>query len=173
MATAVVITGSNAARAEEYIAQAREAVADVAGKITTCSPVMRSEPWGAFEGEEATPDFLNQVLVIDTPLLPDALLDALQRIEDGLGRKRTGESKQKKGAGEVSYNSRTMDIDILFYDDAVMDTERLVIPHPLIAQREFVLEPLAAVLPRFTHPVTGETVEQMLKRHRDGMRRAG
>lgn len=164
MAKAVVITGSNSGDRQMYMDEARRMLAETAGRITDCSPEFVSEPWGDFRGE-AEP-FLNQVLVIETGLTPVKLLDAVQDIENRLGRKRGGAPKADTRDGSRQYESRTIDIDILFYDDEVIDTERLVIPHPLMGEREFVLEPLAAVMPDRRHPVTGESVAGMLDKLR-------
>lgn len=164
MARAVVITGSNSGDRRERIDAAREALSRMAGDIAAASPVMSSEPWGEFAAEETTDDFLNQVLVLETPLPPAELLSATQYVEKLLGRERTGGEQGRKGTKPQVYASRAIDIDILFYDDRVVETDRLVIPHPLIAAREFVLRPLAAVMPDFRHPVTGESVRRMLEK---------
>lgn len=160
MAKAVVITGSNTGEREAALVAAKEAICASAGRVVDCSPVMGSRPWGQFNGSR-TPDFLNQVLVIETALSPDALLTMTQHIERELGRTKEYASDWR---GERRYDSRTIDIDILFYDDRVVESDRLAIPHPRIAEREFVLRPLAAVMPDFPHPVTGETVCRMLER---------
>lgn len=158
MAKAVLITGSNEGDRAAALAAARDAVATAAGRVEASSPVMGSEPWGEFR-EGAVGDFLNQVLVIETELSPHELLAVTQHIEKELGRVDKGDWKPAR-----KYSSRPIDIDILFYDDEVVNSERLSIPHPHIAGREFVLRPLAAVMPDFRHPVTGETVCQMLRK---------
>ncbi|NCB07154.1 MAG: 2-amino-4-hydroxy-6-hydroxymethyldihydropteridine diphosphokinase [Bacteroidia bacterium] len=119
------------------------------GEIILRSPVYETPPWG-FHSDE---NFWNQVLMVETSFMPEELLDKIARIERMFGRER------KPGG----YMSRGMDIDILYYDDAVVETETLVIPHPLIPQRKFVLVPLADIAPGFVHPLLGLTTLQMLQ----------
>ena len=118
------------------------------GKIDRISPVYVSPPWG-FEARE---EFWNQVIVVNTRLTPREVLHETQKIEAYFGRKR--ESGR--------YLSRRMDIDILFYDQLVLVSEELSIPHPLVERRKFVLIPLASVSPDFRHPVTGKSVTEMI-----------
>jgi len=146
---AVVITGGNLGEVAANLAAARDEIERSAGRIVAASKIYSSPAWGF----DAPQEFLNQVLVVETQLEPLELLDALQRIERQLGRLRDSASAR--------YTSRTMDIDILYYDRLVMDSERLCIPHPLIARREFVLRPLCEVMPQWCDPRTGLTVEQM------------
>lgn len=98
------------------------------------------------------PDFLNAAAEIHTILSPQELLDFFEEVEAGLGRTHKGE-----------YEPRTMDIDILFFNDEIICTERLTIPHPLIQERRFVLEPLSEIAPDYIHPLIQENVQTLLE----------
>lgn len=164
MARAVLITGGNRGDMASRLAEALQLIGELIGRVVKTSRVCRSEAWGF-----AADDFYNQVVQVETALEPEALLDAVQEIERRLGRDREAEKMEKEVTGE-RYASRTMDVDILFIDDLVLQTPRLTVPHPHIACRGFVLEPLAEVLPDLRHPVTGLTVTQMREELQLGMR---
>jgi 2-amino-4-hydroxy-6-hydroxymethyldihydropteridine diphosphokinase len=153
---AVLITGSNLGDRGAALDAARELLGRAAGRVVASSQVYGSEPWGDMEAGAA--GFLNQVLVLETELGPEQLLDVTQEVERTLGRTAKGAMPH----GRRKYASRTIDIDILYYDDLEIRTARLVVPHPLIARREFVLVPLAALLPDHKDPITGLTAQQML-----------
>ena len=148
MERAVLLTGGNLGDVAANLREAARRIAARVGCITARSRVYVSEPWG-FEAPER---FLNQVLVVETELSPGTLLETVQRIEAELGRER---------GGAPGYASRTMDIDILFYGNRVISTPRLTVPHPLLHERMFVLEPLGEVLPALVHPLLGRTVAEL------------
>lgn len=148
MARVVLLTGGNLGPVAENLEAASRAVAQEVGPIVGRSSVRESEAWG-FEAKE---HFLNQVLVVETELDPREVLRRCQHIEQRFGRVR------HPGQG---YTSRTMDIDILFYDRRIIDTPELRIPHPLIGERDFVLAPLEEIMGDFIHPVSGRTISQM------------
>lgn len=111
-----------------------------------------TEPWG-FEADEW---FLNELLVVETDLEPDDLMDRLLEIETELGRVRHPE--------KPGYQSRTVDLDILYYGDWVINTEKVTVPHPLLHLREFALKPLCEVIPDFIHPVFHLSQMQLLEK---------
>jgi 2-amino-4-hydroxy-6-hydroxymethyldihydropteridine diphosphokinase len=127
----------------------RTAVAAVTPAVTVLaeSPVYETLPWGVID----QPDFLNMVLKVKTYLAPPALLAHLKHIETQLGR-----------APSIRYGPRLIDVDILFYDDLVLNTSELTIPHPRLHERAFVLVPLADLAPDFVHPAFGKPVRALL-----------
>src|SRR6476620_6638289 len=138
MNEAFLLTGGNMGDRAGFLARAGKAVAAQCGPGLLASSVFETAAWG-MEDQDA---FLNQVLQVRTLLDPRGLLDTILKIEETLGRKR-----------EQRYGPRTIDIDILFFNDAVIDLPGLHIPHPRIQERRFVLEPLAEIAPQKIHPV--------------------
>jgi len=116
-------------------------------KLTAQSPVYQTPPWGYTEQAE----FLNMVVSAETDLKPRALLRYLKKIEKQVGR-----------TASFRWGPREIDIDILFYDDLVLHSRKLTIPHPRIQQRAFMLVPLTDLAPEFRHPLTGKTIRQHL-----------
>ncbi len=104
------------------------------------------------ESKIKQPDFLNGAVEIRTILTPRELLNVTQAIENKLGRVSKG-----------NYDPRTIDIDILFYGDDILAEDDLVVPHPMVQDRDFVLKPLSEIAPEFQHPIFQETVQQMLQ----------
>ena len=147
--------GSNVGDREEYIEQAVFLI----GKINGVSILKRSsnaetDP----EGKEDQPSFINAVLEIKTSLHPLKLLEELQNVESALGRER-----------EVEWGPRTIDIDILMYGNLVMSDERLQIPHPLMHERLFVLQPLKEIAPRAVHPILEKPIATIYEERKNEM----
>lgn len=151
MEKAILLLGSNEGEREERLQQAVENIANQIGDITSLSNIYQSEA----VGYESSSLYLNQVIVVQTDLEPFELLACTQQIENLLGRVR---SKTER------YTDRTIDIDILFYGDRIIDSETLTIPHPLIAEREFVLRPLMDIESTMKHPQTGVKIEEMWRK---------
>lgn len=144
-----VILGSNSGAKRELIEEAITCLRKRAGRLTACSSYYETAPWG-FESEEM---FLNRVAVFQTSLSPQAFLDICLQTEQQLGRIRSLSHR---------YTSRTIDIDLLFCDNLKIDTPSLQVPHPRIPERNFVLVPLAEVMPDFLHPVYRKKISELL-----------
>ena len=146
---AFIATGSNLGERGAYIRQGIEALkACEECVVEKESELIVTEPYGVTE----QPEFLNGMLQIKTLFTPLELLEKLNEIEASAKRER-----------KVHWGPRTLDLDIIFYDDLVLDTERLTIPHPDMQNREFVLQPLAELAVWYRHPVLGKTVRKMLE----------
>ena len=111
------------------------------------SPIYETPPWGVTD----QPAFLNMVVRAETHLTPLALLALLKRLEAQLGR-----------LPSIRYGPRKIDLDILFYDELILDTPELTIPHPRLHERAFVLVPLADLAPGLVHPVLGRSIRDLL-----------
>lgn len=142
--------GTNSGNKKENLTRAIENLSLALGLPTACSTFIESEPWG-FESENG---FLNCVVAFDTHLSPIELLDTTEEIERRLGR-------TKKSIGG-QYSDRTIDIDILFYGNEIINSDRLTIPHPLLHKRDFVLKPLHEIAPQLIHPAMGRTIDELL-----------
>lgn len=149
MARAYLSLGSNLGDRRAHLNRARELVSGLGP--TTFSSVISSEPWG-FDSPHL---FLNQCAILTTSLAPLQLLKALQEIEHSI-------SPASHRLADGSYADRAIDIDILAIDSLVLSLPNLVIPHPKMHLREFVLGPLAQIAPNWIHPVLNKTVAEML-----------
>ena len=134
--------GSNLGDREEHIRKAIALIGESIGLVIRQSSLIETEPWGF----ESANRFLNSVILVETTLTPRQLLKATQKIERQLGRKK--KSTDSSLLTPVSYSDRSIDIDILLYDDLTVDEPDLKIPHPLMEQRDFVMTPLNEIKPR-------------------------
>jgi len=137
--------GSNVGGREAHL---RDALAKLgaAGRVVAVSSFYETEPV-EFTNQ---PWFLNCAVALETSLTPQKLMSAILRIEEEMGRQRV----QKKGP-------RSIDIDILLFDETIVDSQELTIPHPAMHQRRFVLEPLAEIAPELSHPIFKKTIREM------------
>lgn len=127
----------------------KEAISSLAPQmeVKAKSSMYETPPWGYTEQE----NFLNQVIKVKTYLEPLPLLKHIKRLEVALGRKAT-----------FKYGPRLIDIDILFYDQLVLETPLLAIPHPYVHERGFVLLPMMDIAPDLVHPVNGKSIREMM-----------
>lgn len=119
------------------------------GKVTSLSSFYETEPWG-FESDNS---FLNATLCVETLLEPIAILRIIKEIEVEMGR-------TQKSVNKV-YSDRPIDIDILLYDDMIMESDELTIPHPLMTERDFVMKPLVEIAGDIVHPILGKKLGEL------------
>jgi len=141
--------GSNIGNRDANLKEAVTQIGVNIGEILKVSSVYETEPWG-FEADNS---FFNMAVKVVTTHTPSGVLGAILMIEAQLGRIRT----------EKQYSSRIIDIDILFFDDLIMDEITLKIPHPFLHERKFVLVPLNEIAPDFIHPVLKKSIGSLLK----------
>lgn len=146
---AYVALGSNMGDRKAYLDGAVEALkAHPQIRVTKISDFLETKPYGVTEQA----DFLNGAVELETLLEPEELLEALHEMEAAADRKRV-----------LRWGPRTLDLDILFYDTLAYESDTLTIPHPDLANRDFVLKPMRQIAPHFRHPVSGKTTAQLLE----------
>jgi 2-amino-4-hydroxy-6-hydroxymethyldihydropteridine diphosphokinase len=149
-----LLTGSNLGDRGLYLQKAIEYIwRDIAPVIKTSS-IFKTQSWGKTDA----PDYLNQVIFLQTDMPARTILNKILNIETELGRKR-----------EEKWGPRTIDIDILFYGSAIINEEGLHIPHPELHKRRFTLEPLNELIPNFFHPVFNKTMLQLKNELKDDL----
>ena len=148
----VLLTGGNMGDRIKNLAAARKNIQKRIGKLLHTSALYETAAWG----NTNQPDFLNQVLIVETKKPAGEVMQLILTIEKDMGRKRT-----EKNA------PRLIDIDILFYEKEIYNISNLVIPHPQIQNRRFVLVPLNELMPQFKHPVLNKPVHELLLKCKD------
>jgi len=150
VARAAIGIGSNLGDSAQTVRRAILSLGEIPGcRLVAASELYLTEPVGYFD----QPQFINAAALVETELEPLELLDALQAIEKESGRKR-----------EIPKGPRTLDLDLLLYEDIEYNSPELRLPHPEMHKRRFVLEPLAAIAPELVHPLSGLSVSRMLEK---------
>ena len=144
--------GSNIGDRKLHIARAIQMIEESIGPIWASSAYYETEAWGNADQN----DFINVALEVEHYMTPNQLLKTVNRIEDDLGRER----KEKWGA-------RTIDIDIIFVEDIIVDTDKLTLPHKWMEKRNFVLYPMVEIAEKFVHPVLNKTLAELLEECED------
>lgn len=147
-----LLLGTNMGDRAALLIQARREIAREIGALRCVSSIFETEAWGNTD----QPNYLNQVVLAATPLKPLRLLEKINRIEKRMGRIRVSK-----------WDSRLIDIDILYYGDQVIDEANLQIPHPHLPSRRFALVPMQEIAPEFTHPLSGATTTELLAQTSD------
>ena len=142
-----LLTGSNIGDSKSNLQTASNHIHQQIGNVERLSSIYKTEPWGN-KNQQA---FLNQVLQVQTQLTPHQLIKKILEIENEMGRNR-----------QVKWEPRIIDIDILFYDDLIINETDLQIPHPLLHQRRFTLVPLHEIAPQLIHPKLHKSISQLL-----------
>ncbi|MFT4092829.1 MAG: 2-amino-4-hydroxy-6-hydroxymethyldihydropteridine diphosphokinase [Niabella sp.] len=150
-----LLTGTNLGNRQKNLALAKELIAERAGPVIASSAIYETEPWGIPD----QPAFYNQVLFLHSTLTAEAVLNVILLIEQEMGRVRI-----------EKYGSRVIDIDILFFNNDRYASEKLVIPHPRIPERNFVLAPMLEIAPDFIHPLLQKTIRQLAAASPDHLR---
>jgi len=143
-----ILLGGNLGDKSKIFEETKKLIGERVGLVTKQSSVYVTEPWG-FDSEL----FWNQAIIVETTLNPHEILKQTQAIEKSMGRANKS----------IHYEARTMDIDLLFYNDLKLNTSDIVLPHPKIGERKFVLIPLNEIAPKKCHPISGLKVEEMLR----------
>lgn len=142
-----LLIGTNLGERVQNLAKARQLLAETAGKVISQSSLYETEAWGEID----QPDFLNQVLRIETVLSHEALLQKMQAVEQIMGKIKVGK-----------WRERLIDIDMLYYGNRVVRTSVLTLPHPEIQNRNFTLEPLCEIAGEEVHPLLHKSHRQLL-----------
>lgn len=148
----ILIIGGNIGDRLSLISQAKQLLNEKIGKVGLISSVYETEAWGGV----SKGNYLNQIVTLESELSAEEVLDKALQIEKALGRQR-----------DIKWGNRTMDIDILYDGDQIIDTPHLKIPHPYLHLRRFVLVPLVEIAPDFIHPILKSTSTLLLENCED------
>lgn len=154
MINVFLLLGSNLGNRELFLQQAVQLIEQNIAPVTKTSGIYETQSWGKTD----EPDYLNQVVQLQTELPAQTVLERILNIEIMLGRKR-----------DVKWGSRIIDIDILFYGDKIINEPGLIVPHPELHNRRFTLEPLEELAPDLIHPVLKRSVLKLKKELKDGL----
>jgi 2-amino-4-hydroxy-6-hydroxymethyldihydropteridine diphosphokinase len=146
--------GSNMGNREAHLKKAVQLISAQVGPVIEQSSVYETKPWG----NTTQPDFLNQVIQVITEISPEDCMNQLLQIENSLGRVRS-----------EKWGPRSIDLDLLYYGNQIINSPNLQVPHPGNAYRKFVLIPLTEIAPDFIHPVLHKTHQQLLNECSDGL----
>jgi 2-amino-4-hydroxy-6-hydroxymethyldihydropteridine diphosphokinase len=144
--------GSNVGNKLKYLAVCKRLIKEKIGRVVKSSSIFETEAWGLKNQDS----FLNQAFEVSTNLGPESILEICQEIEALLSRERS-----------VRWGPRTIDIDIIFYDNLIIEDDLLSIPHPRMHERNFVLIPLNEIAPQWEHPILNKSVHQLLEESQD------
>ncbi len=150
-----ILLGSNLGDREQNLGLALNKISTGVGRILAQSSIYQSDPWGISQ----QPQFLNQVAEVNSRNAPEQVLQKLLAIETELGRERL-----------EKWGPRSIDLDILFFNNRIIQTEKLIVPHPGIAMRRFTLVPICEIAPNFFHPLLEKTCQQLLKECTDPLK---
>jgi 2-amino-4-hydroxy-6-hydroxymethyldihydropteridine diphosphokinase len=156
MNKAYLSLGSNRGDRQSNLNKAIELLNNKAGKVVSNSLLYETQPW---KMEDETM-FINQVILLETELDAGTLMDLLLEIETSMGRVRTA----------AKYEPRIIDIDILFFNNDLISSEKLTVPHPFIQERRFVLAPMAEIAPEYVHRVFNKKIYELLTVCKDNSR---
>lgn len=147
-----LLTGGNLGDRLMHVTRAKEAIVAKTGTLLKASSIYETAPWGIFE----QPAFFNQVLLLETSMCANELLKQILLIEEEMGRVRN-----------VKFGPRFIDIDILFFNEDIINNEHLTVPHAEIQNRRFVLAPMNELAPDYNHPILKKTISTLLEDCKD------
>lgn len=157
MNSAFLLLGTNLGDRKNNLDQALRQIKGRVGNVIIASKIYETEPWG----EKDQPSFFNLAVLVDTELSPERLMTQINNIEKDMGRVRTELNRWKE---------RTIDIDILFYNQLILNTENLTIPHPRFHMRKFAITPMFEIAPEFIHPIFKSSIKAILAESTDNSR---